>query len=95
MANAILQDRDGNNSSKRIVGSILVLVGLLEKMYLFYLGSKATTLLVNFVNLDTSANSLLIAGASLLGISVLEFLSPKAKDTTTSNITKDKEEELA
>lgn len=73
----ILKDRDGHNSSKRIIGFSLVSFGLIGKTIIFYLGCKASELMINFPNLDGSTNDLIYAGSALVGVSVFEFLGKK------------------
>lgn len=80
----LLQDRDGNTSSKRVAGYIMLSIGILEKVCLFCVGLKAKDLLVNFANLDASSDTLITAGAGLLGICVLEFFGKK-DDKVSSN----------
>ena len=73
----ILKDRDGHNSSKRIIGAFLILLGSIGKTIIFILGCKSVDLMINFSNLDDSTNNLIYAGASLVGVSVIEFLGKK------------------
>ena len=75
----ILEDREGNKSSKRVIGSIFVAFGLIGKIIIFVMGCLSDVLMVNFINLDGSTNNLIYAGTALLGVSVLEFLPKKRK----------------
>jgi len=65
-----LQDANGNKSSKRLWGSILLTLGIVASAILFYysllIGSKDAATALGVINI------FLIAGSSLLGIGVFE-----------------------
>ena len=71
----LLQDKDGNTSSKRVAGFIIAGCGL------------ALLLIVGFMSIKTkiadpetameSGKTLLIVGCGLLGVGVIEFLGKK------------------
>ena len=70
----IFKDQNGNISSKRILGGICMIVGLLEMLTvgiiaIFKIIADPETAL-------TVGKTLVIVGGGLVGISVLEFLKP-------------------
>lgn len=68
--NDYLQDSKGNKSSKRLCGSILLLMGVLFSIILFYFSlHKNASDPITAMNL---INMFLISGGSLLGIGVFE-----------------------
>ncbi len=70
MANHFLQDSKGNKSSKRLWGSILLIVGVLFSVILFayslYQGVADASTALGIINM------FLISGGGLLGIGVFE-----------------------
>jgi hypothetical protein len=70
MTNNYLQDSQGNKSSKRLWGSILLSIGILFSMILFGFslvnGAKDASTALGIINI------FLIAGGSMLGIGVFE-----------------------
>ena len=74
-----LQDSNGNNSSKRLSGYILILSGLVMKFTLFQWG--LTNKFANPIyELDGIASGLIYAGVGLLSVGVVEYFKPKNKD---------------
>jgi len=71
-----LENTNGEKSSKRLWGSILIGVGVEMKFVLFHYGlfwtekAPASPL---FDNLDSCANWMITVGSSLLGIGVIEL----------------------
>jgi hypothetical protein len=77
-----LKDADGNNSSKRLWGSISMVLGLAMKLCFSIL---ALTSLIPVVEVATrlplalgAADGVLMAGAALLGLGLVEGFQPKA-----------------
>jgi hypothetical protein len=69
-----LTNKNGNRCWKRIFGAILIIVGLLEKIAVFSVTIFDQDLMVNFINLDSSANDLIYIGCGLLGfLSAVKF----------------------
>lgn len=70
MSNKMLQDQNGNMSSKRIWGSILLSSGILFSSILFYFslfkGASDANTALGIINI------FLISGGGLLGIGVFE-----------------------
>ena len=70
MTNKFLQDSKGNQSSKRLWGSILLTIGIMFSVILFayslYQGAADAATALGIINM------FLIAGGSLLGIGVFE-----------------------
>jgi hypothetical protein len=70
MTNNYLQDSQGNKSSKRLWGSILLFIGIVFSMILFgfslVAGAKDASTALGIINI------FLIAGGSMLGIGVFE-----------------------
>jgi multidrug transporter EmrE-like cation transporter len=70
MTNNFLQDSQGNKSSKRLWGSILLFIGIVFSMILFgfslVTGAKDASTALGIINI------FLIAGGSMLGIGVFE-----------------------
>ena len=77
----MLQDADGNTSSKRVVGFSMIGFAMLLALILFI--SCAFLELKNSPTMIEIIDSFLYAGTSLLGIGVLERFAPKEK---TKNI---------
>lgn len=73
--NSLLKDVDGNWSSKRLAGMVIVVIGLLKHIIIFSVVVFYREEVPNVVY-DT-ANTLLITGGSLLGVSTLERLKLK------------------
>lgn len=77
----MLQDADGNTSSKRVVGFSMIGFAMLLALILFivcgFLEVKNSATMIEIID------SFLYAGTSLLGIGVLERFAPKEK---TKNI---------
>lgn len=71
MTNNFLQDKDGNKSSKRLIGTILIFIGCLGKITIFNFELLIKSL-ENFDKLDSSAMGLLYVGACLIGGGILE-----------------------
>ncbi len=74
-----LDDSNGNKSSKRLIGFILVGCGLAMKFTLFGWGlghSFANPL----TDLDGIADSLIYAGSAVLGVGVVEFFKKDKSD---------------
>jgi hypothetical protein len=70
-----LQDNNGDNSSKRLWGSILLGVGIILKVTLFFLAIKFTV-----KNPDLASNVIegfFYIGGSLLGLGVFEGVVKK------------------
>ena len=70
--NSLLQDREGNTSSKRVAGFILLGIGVV-----YYLAIGVTSIFKPVADPTTAlavGSTLIITGAGLLGISVVEFL---------------------
>lgn len=71
-----LENNNGEKSSKRLWGSILIGVGIEMKLVLFHYGlfwvekAPASPL---FDNLDGCSNWMITVGSSLLGIGVIEL----------------------
>lgn len=74
-----LDDSNGNKSSKRLIGSVLVGCGLVMKFILFGWGI-GHEFANELTELDGIADSLIYAGAGVLGIGVVEFFKPRNKD---------------
>jgi high-affinity Fe2+/Pb2+ permease len=70
----LFQDRDGNISSKRVIGVILAVVGLIMKIILFFIAIGIT--IENPEIMKEISSTLLFAGVGLLGVSVIEHLKP-------------------
>lgn len=77
MQKKILEDSEGNKSSKRLFGSILISLGsaLHITLFIFSLLKKA----VDPVTALGIANNLIYVGATLLGVGVVENLMKKDK----------------
>jgi hypothetical protein len=76
-----LKDADGNNSSKRLWGSISMVLGLAMKVSISII---ALTSLIPVAEVATrlpmalgAADGILLAGTALLGIGVVEGFQPK------------------
>ncbi len=73
-----LEDANGNKSSKRLWGSIILTVGIVGSAVLFYyslhIGAKDAATALGIINM------FLIAGSSLLGIGVFEKKEEKKED---------------
>ena len=68
----VLQDSDGNTSSKSVFGAIVLIVGLIGHLFLgifsiFSIAADPATAVASF-------NTMMFVGGGLLGVSVLEFL---------------------
>lgn len=75
-----LKDSAGDNSIKRLMGSILLINGILLKNAEWLFGMLRATRIEN-ISLAQDASTLFItAGAGLLGISVLEWFNKKEKN---------------
>jgi hypothetical protein len=73
MSNKLLEDSEGNKSSKRLAGIVLVIDGVLMKTTLFIFGLFRA--LPNDINkLDNIADTCIISGSILLGWGVTEGL---------------------
>lgn len=71
----LLQDSNGNKSSKRVVGSIVAGAGLL---LLLSIGvASIFTIVKDPGTAMESGKTILIVGAGLLGVSVVEFFGAK------------------
>ncbi len=70
MANKYLQDASGNKSSKRLWGTILLSIGTMFSIILFFyslgIGAKDADTALGIIN------TFLISGSSLLGIGIFE-----------------------
>jgi hypothetical protein len=77
MKNDFLQDTTGNNSSKRLWGSIILTTALIFSTVLFwysiYTGAADATTAINIIN------AFFIAGGGLLGISVVEVFGKQKR----------------
>lgn len=75
----ILEDNNGNQSSKRLSGILAMAFGLLTKLSLFYynLFFSSDKSFRIFDKLDDCANSLLYIGTTLLGFGLIELFSRK------------------
>lgn len=68
-------DAEGNKSSKRIYGAALLIQGCIMKWVLLFKGLKITDQVLINANVAMEASDTLIyAGATLLGLGVLEGL---------------------
>ena len=73
MSNKFLEDAQGNKSSKRLAGTLLVAEGIIMKAFLFGFGLfKAMP--NNISDLDRIADTCIISGSILLGWGVAEGL---------------------
>ena len=75
MSNNYLQDSKGNNSSKRLWGSILMSCGVILSSILFF-----CSLMINVIDSETAMNiinSFFLAGSVMLGAGVIECFSEK------------------
>jgi predicted membrane channel-forming protein YqfA (hemolysin III family) len=70
-----LQDRDGNFSSKRVFGAIVLLTGLLCHSFLGIFSIFAQP--VDPGTATRAFNTMMFVGGGLLGISVFEFINRK------------------
>ena len=70
MTNKFLQDSKGNQSSKRLWGSILLLTGIIFSVILFFFSISAT--ISDPITASNIINMFLISGSSLLGIGTFE-----------------------
>lgn len=72
-----LEDANGNKSSKRLWGSIILTAGIIGSAVLFYyslhIGAKDAATALGIINM------FLIAGSSLLGIGVFEKVVKEEK----------------
>lgn len=71
----LFQDKEGNTSSKRIIGTILIAIGVC-----LLLSIGVVSIFRVIADPDTameSGKTILIAGASLIGAGVLEFFGGK------------------
>ncbi|MCK5601408.1 hypothetical protein KAR91_06060 [Candidatus Pacearchaeota archaeon] len=71
----LLQDKDGNTSSKRVAGFVISSCGLVLLLIVGFMSIKTKV-----VDPDTameSGKTLLIVGCGLLGVGVVEFLGKK------------------
>jgi hypothetical protein len=73
--NEVFKDQNGNNSSKRVAGFIIamvgVLIGIALAIFSFVKKAADTQTIIEVVKM------LVFAGSGLLGISVVEFLGSK------------------
>lgn len=71
----LFQDAEGNKSSKRVIGAILLLQGCIMKWMLFFKSIKITdVVMINGALAMEASDTLIYAGATLLGLGVLEGL---------------------
>ena len=71
----LLQDKDGNTSSKRVVGFIISGCGLVLLLIVGFMSIK--TEIADPGTAMESGKTLLIVGCGLLGVGVVEFLGKK------------------
>lgn len=69
----------GNKSSKRLAGLLMIFVGVIAKIMLVIYGSfiRMADNFTIFDKLDSSIDSLFVAGSVLLGMGVAELLKTK------------------
>ena len=74
-----LNSNQGDKSSKRLAGLLMILVGVVVKVGLVIYGAsvKMSEDFTIFDKLDASIDSLFLAGSVLLGIGVAELLKKK------------------
>ena len=71
----LLQDKDGNTSSKRVAGFIISSCGLVLLLIVGFMSIK--TEIADPETAMESGKTLLIVGCGLLGVGVVEFLGKK------------------
>ncbi len=71
----LLQDKDGNTSSKRVAGFIISGCGLALLLIVGFMSIK--TKVIDPETAMESGKTLLIVGCGLLGVGVVEFLGKK------------------
>jgi hypothetical protein len=74
-----LNSNQGDKSSKRLAGLLMILIGVVVKVGLVIYGAsvKMSEDFTIFDKLDSSIDSLFLAGSVLLGIGVAELLKKK------------------
>jgi hypothetical protein len=72
MSYKILEDKEGNKSSKRVAGSVLLLTGIIFSLVLFFIslteGAGDPTTAISIIN------AFLFSGSGLLGSTAFERL---------------------
>lgn len=79
MRNKILDDNSGNRSSKRFAGISLLAIGIIAKSGLIIYGAsiRIAEEFTIYDKIDSSADSLIVAGTLLLGAGVAELFAKK------------------
>lgn len=75
----ILTSNNGQKSSKRLAGMMMIIIGAFSKLALIAYGAKIK-LISSFTiydKLDYSTNGLIYAGSALLGLGVAELFGKK------------------
>lgn len=79
-----LQSTNGELSSKRLAGLFLIVSGVIMKFVLFIYG-LGHVVVSGYQTLDNTADSMIFAGAGLLGISIAEHIWGQPKKGEKSN----------